>query len=56
MANNAEISHQTQALLDEMDLSQGQLLDLFNAGAFAAVSELVLSIVVLADRISMLIA
>jgi hypothetical protein len=38
-----------------MNISQGQLLDLLCAGAFAAVCELALSIVVLADRIAMLI-
>jgi hypothetical protein len=38
-----------------MDRSQDQLLDLFKSGAFAAVCELALSIVVLADRISILI-
>jgi hypothetical protein len=54
-ANALDLSDQAQALLDEMNLSQDQLLDLLCAGAFAAVCELALSIVVLADRISMLI-
>src|ERR1700689_4834504 len=43
------LSDQVLALLEEMKLSQDQLLDLFRAGAFAPVWELALSIVVLAD-------
>jgi hypothetical protein len=38
-----------------MASSQAQLYDLFSTGAFAAVCELALSIVVLADRMSMMI-
>jgi hypothetical protein len=48
-------SENIRLLLDEMAISQDQLLDLFSAGAHASVCELALSIVVLADRISMLI-
>jgi hypothetical protein len=54
-ANKAQLPEGARLLLDEMAFSQNQLLDLFSAGAHAAVCELALSIVVLADRISMLI-
>ena len=49
------LSEDVRLLVDEMAISQDQLLDLFSAGAHASVCELALSIVVLADRISMLI-
>jgi hypothetical protein len=49
------LSEDIRLLLDEMAISQDQLRDLFSAGAHASVCELALSIVVLADRISMLI-
>jgi hypothetical protein len=54
-AANRTLSENVRLLLDEMTISQDQLLDLFSSGAHASVCELALSIVVLADRISMLI-
>jgi hypothetical protein len=54
-ADIPKLSNEAQALLAEMKLSEAQLLDLFKAGAFAAVCELALSIVVLAERVSMLL-
>ena len=54
-ADTPELSNEARALLAEMKLSQTQLLELFRAGAFAAVCELALSIIVLAERVSMLL-
>lgn len=50
-----KLPDEARLLLDQMAISQAQLLALFAAGAFGVVCELALSIVVLADRIAMLI-
>ena len=50
-----ELSDEAQARLVELRIAHDQLRGLFAAGSHAAVCELALSIVVLADRISMLI-
>jgi hypothetical protein len=54
-ADKLKLPDEARRLLDEMVISQNQLLDLLRAGAFAAVCELALSIVVLAERIAMLV-
>jgi hypothetical protein len=54
-AGKSDLTDHQRSLLDEMARSKDQLADLFRAGAFAAVCELALSIVVLAERISMLL-
>jgi hypothetical protein len=53
-ADRPDLPEEARSLLDEMASSQTQLPDLVSAGAFAAVCGLALSIVVPADRLSMI--
>ncbi len=54
-ASTTQLSDEARALLHELQVAHEHLLALFAAGSHAAVCELALSIMVLADRMALLI-